>query len=238
MSKKCSKCCEIKKYTEFHKQKGRKDGYRSHCKLCVKNESENYYNDNKEKILLEKKDYYDKNGQLIKEKRKEYVNNNLEKVKITTNNSYHKNKIKYRETQKKYRINNKGKIRDIQNKIARNKYSLDPTYKLKSRIKNVLYYALKSISLVKKNRTHEILGCSYSELKLYLESKFESWMNWNNHGLYNGELNHGWDIDHIIPLSIAKTEDDVIKLNHYTNLQPLCSKINRDIKRNNIDKPI
>jgi len=30
------------------------------------------------------------------------------------------------------------------------------------------------------------------------------------------------------------TEEDVIKLNHYTNLQPLCSKINRDIKRGNI----
>ena len=58
-------------------------------------------------------------------------------------------------------------------------------------------------------------------------------MTWENKGLYNGELNYGWDIDHIIPVSSGKTEDDMIKLNHYTNLQPLCSKINRDIKRNN-----
>jgi hypothetical protein len=28
-----------------------------------------------------------------------------------------------------------------------------------------------------------------------------------------------------------KSEEDVIKLNHYSNFQPLCSKINRDIKR-------
>jgi len=27
------------------------------------------------------------------------------------------------------------------------------------------------------------------------------------------------DIDHIIPLNIATCEDDVIKFNHYTNLQ-------------------
>jgi len=53
------------------------------------------------------------------------------------------------------------------------------------------------------------------------------------HGLYNGEFNYGWDIDHIIPISTAKTEDDVYKLNYYTNLQPLCSKINRYIKKNN-----
>ena len=46
-----------------------------------------------------------------------------------------------------------------------------------------------------------------------------------------GELNHGWDIDHIIPVSTAKTEEDIIKLNHYTNLQPLCSYINRYVKK-------
>lgn len=56
-------------------------------------------------------------------------------------------------------------------------------------------------------------------------------MNWDNYGKYNGTINFGWDIDHIIPLCNAKTEEDVIRLNHYTNLQPLCSKVNRDIKR-------
>ena len=77
-------------------------------------------------------------------------------------------------------------------------------------------------------------NCSFEVLKLYLESKFETWMNWDNYGLYNGKLNYGWDIDHIIPLCSALKEEDVIKLNHYTNLQPLCSKVNRDIKHSNI----
>ena len=40
-------------------------------------------------------------------------------------------------------------------------------------------------------------------------------MSWDNHKL------NGWHIDHITPLSSAKTEDDVHKLCHYTNLQPL-----------------
>jgi hypothetical protein len=40
-------------------------------------------------------------------------------------------------------------------------------------------------------------------------------MSWENHGMY------GWHIDHIIPLASAKDEDEIYKLCHYTNLQPL-----------------
>jgi hypothetical protein len=58
-------------------------------------------------------------------------------------------------------------------------------------------------------------------------------MTWKNYGKYNGELEYGWDIDHIIPLCSAINEEELIKLNHFTNLQPLCSKVNRDIKRKN-----
>jgi hypothetical protein len=42
-------------------------------------------------------------------------------------------------------------------------------------------------------------------------------MTWNNYS------HDGWHIDHIVPLSSAKTEEDVIKLCHYSNLQPLWS---------------
>ena len=40
-------------------------------------------------------------------------------------------------------------------------------------------------------------------------------MNWSNYGKF------GWHIDHIIPLDSANTEDEMYKLCHYTNLQPL-----------------
>ena len=91
------------------------------------------------------------------------------------------------------------------------------------------------MNYTKKSKSCEILGCSFNELKTHLESKFEPWMNWDNRGLIkNGEFNIGWDIDHIIPLSSAKTEEEIIKLNHYTNLQPLCSMINRCIKKSKL----
>ena len=64
-----------------------------------------------------------------------------------------------------------------------------------------------------------------------MESKFENWMTWDNRGLYNGKLNYGWDIDHIIPISSAKSKEDIYRLNHYKNFQPLCSYTNRNIKK-------
>jgi hypothetical protein len=45
-------------------------------------------------------------------------------------------------------------------------------------------------------------------------------MTWENYGLY------GWHIDHIIPLASANTEDELLKLFHYTNLQPLWAEEN------------
>jgi hypothetical protein len=89
--------------------------------------------------------------------------------------------------------------------------------------------------LRKNSKTSQILGCSFEEFKLYLESKFETWMSWENYGKYNGELNYGWDIDHIIPLSSVSNEEEILELNHFTNLQPLCSYTNRNIKRDCID---
>jgi hypothetical protein len=86
----------------------------------------------------------------------------------------------------------------------------------------------------KNTRTYKILGCTYDEFKLHIESKFEEWMNWDNYGRYNGEENYGWHLDHIIPLSSVTTEEDIIRLNHYSNIQPLCSYINRYVKRDKI----
>ena len=57
----------------------------------------------------------------------------------------------------------------------------------------------------------------------------------NNYGKYNGKPNYGWDIDHIIPVSSGTSIEDILFINRYTNLRPLCSYINRCIKRNRLD---
>ncbi len=54
-------------------------------------------------------------------------------------------------------------------------------------------------------------------------------MTWENWGLYT------WHIDHIIPLSSAKTEEEVYLLWHYRNLRPLSAQENLK-KSNKIDE--
>jgi 5-methylcytosine-specific restriction endonuclease McrA len=51
-------------------------------------------------------------------------------------------------------------------------------------------------------------------------------MNWNNQGKYTGKYNETWQYDHIVPISSSMNEDDILRLNHYTNFQPLCSRKN------------
>lgn len=146
------------------------------------------------------------------------------------------NSKKVKDYNKKYTIENKLILNEYKNEWFNNKMRTDSLFKLRKNIKVSIKDSFRKNRYNKNSRTHDILGCSFEELKTYLESKFEYWMNWDNHGLYNGKFNYGWDIDHIIPISSGKTEEDIFRLNHYTNLQPLCSYINRDIKKDKLDE--
>ena len=165
-----------------------------------------------------------------KETRQKYLELNKEKIAKQKKAYYEANKNKFLTTSKTWRNNNKEKL----NEYYKEKRSKDVLYRLKTNIKNLIGNSIRNNNFNKLSRTEQILGCSYIEFKEYLESKFEPWMTWENRGLYNGTPNFGWDIDHIIPLDSATNEIELLKLNHYTNLQPLCSHINRHVKSDNI----
>ncbi len=124
---------------------------------------------------------------------------------------------------KEYRQENLEKTRQYE----RNKRKTDPIYKLKKNIRRSILQAFKKKGLQKESNTREILGCDYDTFINHLVSQFDEHMTLENHGTY-------WEIDHIIPLCIAETEEDIIRLNHYTNLQPLESYYNRHIKKDKI----
>ena len=104
----------------------------------------------------------------------------------------------------------------------------DKLFKLKGNIRSLIRKSFKTSGAKKTSNTAKILGCSISEFKTHLENQFESWMNWNNYGMYHPKGERTWNIDHITPSKSAKTVEDIVRLNHYTNLRPLCSKQNRE----------
>jgi hypothetical protein len=233
--KECSCCKIVKPLIEFKPRKLSKDGYHNQCLICIKEKDRIYYENNKESILEKCKKYRSVSP---KKDRSSYIKNyrekNKDKLKEYRKNRYLNNKDKENEYNKNYRLNNKDYFREYDNSYKKNRMNKDIVFKLGRNIRGLITSSINKKGFKKNTKTFNILGCSFEEFKTYLESKFEPWMNWDNKGLYNGELNYGWDIDHIIPSSSAKDEDDVIRLNHYTNLQPLCSKVNRDIKKDKI----
>lgn len=230
MKKTCSKCKKMKDISLFNKDKSSKDGHRSNCKECCREYRIKYRAENSEKLKKRSK-----NRVVDKDKKKllndKYYLANIDKLKQKSNEYYQKNREKKLEYQKKYQREN----RDKRNKYLLERRKNDPLFNLITNIRNLIYNSFYYNGYEKPSKTQELLGCSFQELKEHLENKFENWMSWDNKGLYNGELNHGWDIDHIIPLSSVETEEDIMKLCNYENLQPLCSKINRDVKKNNKD---
>ena len=105
------------------------------------------------------------------------------------------------------------KSRKRKNQYQKRKKYLDPLYKLRCALGTRTSQALKSKGWHKKSSIKKILGAPLDEVKSHLENQFAEGMNWDNHGL--------WHIDHIIPLASAETEEGMIKLAHYSNLQPL-----------------
>lgn len=202
-----------------------------------------YREKHREELRLKNKEYKELNKEKVKASNKEYKERN--KDKITEYNESNKEMIyesrkKYRElnkeriakSKKDYYEENKDRIKTYYNEYKKERKKLDPLYALTENIRSSIRNSLIFKSS-KKEKTEKILGCSFEELKLHLESKFEPWMNWDNRGKYKtGHINYGWDIDHIIPLSSATNDEEILKLNHYTNLQPLCSYVNRYQKKN------
>jgi len=202
LCKKCSIEISIRQYSGF-------------CKKCRKHK--NYLDTNglnrprfvskskEEKASLNKKtnaEWYLKNKDKVSQSNKLYREANFDILKVK-NKEWHENNPDYRKN--KYKNNIKFKIKCI----------------LRARLNAAIKINQKSGSAV------DDLGCSIEEFKIYLESKFEPWMNWENHGKYS-KTKQTWHIDHIIPLDNFNLEnrEEFLKACHFSNLQPLLAKSN------------
>ena len=180
------------------------------------------------KEQIYQKEYKLKNKEKLKEQNKEYRELNKEKLKQWKLNNKEKFNQYQKEYQKEYRLNNKEKFNQYQkvyilnnkekNNLYQKKYQkerrlIDPLYKLRCNIRSNIHKIIKRMGYSKKTKTFKILGCSFEEFKTHLEAQFTKGMNWSNAG--------EWHLDHIYPVSLAKDEEELIRLNHYNNFQPL-----------------
>lgn len=234
----CTKCNIEKNITEFYK--GGKY-YNSICKKC-KIKYNCLYAKNNSKIKEYQKEYKKNNKDKIAEKQKEYQKNNADELKKYRKDYYFKNKqriIEYRENNKevikektkkyyydhKQNINEKHKEwlqnnKEQQRLYERERMQKDKIYKIKKQIRNLIRQSFIKKEKSKKYKSEEILGCT---IFYFIEYLYQTFIK--NYG-------YEWDgiekvhIDHIVPLSTAKDEEDIIKLCHYTNLQLLKAKDN------------
>lgn len=119
---------------------------------------------------------------------------------------------------KRYYEEHRPRMVSLQVAYAKTRSAIDPLYRMRSRLRTLVKSALKRKAIRASKRTTELLGCSIETALQHLEHKFAPGMSWQNHG--------EWHIDHIAPLASAKTENDLYRLCHYTNLQPLWAKEN------------
>ena len=202
--KRCNKCGIKKELLEFNKSKLYSDGCRTECRECQKIQSSIYREKNKEKINESQKIKYQLNPQIQKERSLKWKLNNPEYYKLSNSNRSKKWEEKNKEYRKKYK-----------NNYSTQRLKNDPLFKLSRNIRIRINEFIKN----KSKSTELIVGLPFIELKLFLEQKFIHGMSWDNYG--------DWHIDHIIPLSSATNEEEVYKLCHHTNLQPLWAEDNR-----------
>ena len=172
-----------------------------------------YFQENKEKYKEWGKKSREKHKDKTNERNKKWKENNQDHVKEYSKKRYEENKDQIKKTKKAWREKNKEEILEYRRNYTKNRLKNDPIFKLISSIRNRINFGFKRNGYKKESKTYEILGCSYDEFKVYLENKFSDGMNWSNQG--------DWHLDHIIPISSGKTEEDIIRLNHHTNFQPL-----------------
>ncbi len=218
----CKSCGIEKNIIEFRKtlcKKNNKFYYRRKCKKC---ESKDNLEKAREYYILHKK---------VPKKPKPYekyieeFNGDIEKAKAKYK------KIKAREYKKYYYYTHQEQ-RKIKDKLyyEKNKKTIiekekekkkkNSEFRLKKQIRTMLWNSFKRNNHTKKEKSEKILGCSLDYFYKYLLQTFK-----DNYG-------YEWDevipvhIDHIYPISLAKNEEDIIKLCHYSNLQLLKAQDN------------
>jgi len=106
------------------------------------------------------------------------------------------------------------------NEYSKNRRKTDLMFRLSATIRSYLHKSLKAGNCTKNSFTESYLGRSVESFKQYISLWFEDDWNWDNYGKV-------WEIDHIIPVSAIKCDDDARVIWHFTNMRATSIAENR-----------
>lgn len=125
-----------------------------------------------------------------------------------------KNASKLNKYSAAYYAANKEEILKYHAKWRQARMTSDPLFKLQRALRPLIRNAIKRKGYTKTSRTQDILGADFNTVQTHLILTAL-----NNYGMWlETEAYH---IDHVIPVSSAKSEAELVQLNHYSNLQLL-----------------
>jgi hypothetical protein len=198
----CS-CCNVEKHLDDYYEVKRK------TPLVRKIKTDNRKAMCKQCYTARAKKWSSENKERRKEISKRYSKNNIEKIVLARKERYQRADVK--EKSREYRLKNV-------TRYLRERRQSDPLFAFKIKTRNLIRKAFDRNGFTKRSKSNDILGCSWPEFISHMEKQFKEGMTWHNRG--------EWHIDHIIPLATATCEDDIIRLNHFTNLRPLWAEEN------------
>lgn len=212
----CTNCNLEKSFSQFHRNIRAKDGLHIWCKFCTKEYKNEYYKNNKEKVNQKNKEYQKINKDILNAQKRIYIKKNIDKYKKYRQDygkEYRKlNADKIKQQGKEYRKLNVDKIR----KYRKQRRKSDNLFRFRDNVRHLITQSFKrnkTKTYKKQTKTQDLLGCTIPEFCAYLEKLFQPGMSFENHGK--------WHVDHRIPIASATTQEELEKLCHYTNLQPL-----------------
>lgn len=205
-TKRCPHCGKTKSLEEFYKNKRRPDGRHNWCKECAIAYQFEHRGKAREQIKEYQHEYYVKHRSEI-----EKVNNAWKEAHKEQYKSWKK------EWSKEY---NKSHLKKyLERRKERRK--TDSIFLAKERARNSIRKGIREKGYTKKTKAYRLLGCDYATLWAHMLKTWE--MRYGKP--WKGEPYH---MDHIIPLAVAKTEEEIAQLCHYTNIQMLTPEDNME----------
>lgn len=254
--KKCYKCKEEKHLDQFAKDKSKKDGLNSACKVCGKLMVQTYYMENRDKIKSSRKIYNEKNKDKIKQYWESYYYENKERLQEKASEWYQKNKEEYSEYRKAYNQENRDKVKQYEkNYYKTNKEEIlnrgknfrekNPTYG-KEWFQNNKEKALKLHQKHREKYPHtyrwrQLLSDTIQRLNQTKKDSTHKLLHYSALELKEHLDKQGmnWNyhqIDHKIPLSWFKEDTPPHIVNDLRNLQPLDPAVNQSKLNKYMDK--